>query len=100
MFSPAGDALIKIGKEATNKLIPLLNDTSKGIIAHYILSDIWSEKLINAGVKMGSGVSFTDNKQIYLTLVHNGFVFFKTTSEIFFRINLILLKIKKSGLHF
>jgi hypothetical protein len=41
MFSHAGDSLIKIGKSVTYKLIPILNDTSKGIIAHYILSLIW-----------------------------------------------------------
>ena len=46
MKSSAGDSLIKIGKEATLKLVPLLDDDKKGIIVHYLLSNIWSDSLI------------------------------------------------------
>ena len=41
MKSPAADSLIVIGKPATEKLLPLLTDNKKGIIVHYILSNIW-----------------------------------------------------------
>ncbi len=44
MKSLSADSLIKIGKPATEKLITVLNDTSKGIIAHYILSSIWYDE--------------------------------------------------------
>lgn len=39
--SPLIDSLIQIGKPATVKLIAVLDDTGKGITAHYILSSIW-----------------------------------------------------------
>lgn len=37
-------ALVKIGKPATNKLIAALDDTSKTVIAHIILTEIWGDK--------------------------------------------------------
>jgi hypothetical protein len=41
MKSKAGKKLIRKGKILTPKLINLLNDPKKGLIAHYILSQIW-----------------------------------------------------------
>lgn len=43
--SPAADSLIKIGKEATNYLFPLLDKKEYGIITHYILSNIWVDTM-------------------------------------------------------
>jgi hypothetical protein len=46
MRSYAVDFLItNIGEPATDKLINLLTDATKGIIAHFILSNIWSSSL-------------------------------------------------------
>lgn len=72
MKSSSGNSLVKIGKSATKKLIAVLNDTTKGIIAHFILSTIWSEDLKKAGWKVGSGVYYIPNNldtvnQIYLS---------------------------------
>jgi hypothetical protein len=39
--SEAGWELIKTGKSATDKLIPALADSSKGIVVHYILTNIY-----------------------------------------------------------
>ncbi len=41
MKSNAGKKLIRKGKILTPELINLLNDPKKGLIAHYILSQIW-----------------------------------------------------------
>ena len=41
MNSKAGKKIIRKGNALTPKLIILLNDPQKGIIAHYILSQIW-----------------------------------------------------------
>jgi hypothetical protein len=43
--SAAADSLIKIGKPATKTLLNHLNDTERGIIIHYILSNIWIKKI-------------------------------------------------------
>ena len=45
MKSSSGDSLIKIGKSATKDLIAVLSDTTKGIVAHFILSTIWKNDL-------------------------------------------------------
>lgn len=42
MNSSPGDSLIKMGKNITPQLIPLLEDKDKGVIVHYILSNIWN----------------------------------------------------------
>ncbi|WP_196887507.1 hypothetical protein [Aureivirga sp. CE67] len=42
--SKAADTLIEMGKPITQKLISFLEDPNKGIIIHYILSEIWYEK--------------------------------------------------------
>ena len=42
--SAAGDAIVKMGKSATAKLIPVLEEENKGIIAHFILSEIWKDR--------------------------------------------------------
>lgn len=41
MESKAGQQLLSIGKSATEHLFHLLKDSTKGIIAHYLLSYIW-----------------------------------------------------------
>jgi hypothetical protein len=45
--SPSADSLITIGKSVSGKLIPLLTSSDKGIIAHYILTRIWVDNIIN-----------------------------------------------------
>lgn len=51
MGSKAGWELKKIGKDATKPLLDLLTDyekgKEKGIIAHYILSNIWMDTLLS-----------------------------------------------------
>jgi len=41
MKSEAADSLVDIGKSVSKKLIPLLDNPKKGIIAHCVLSRIW-----------------------------------------------------------
>ena len=72
MKSSSGDSLLKIGKSATKDLIAVLSDTTKGIIAHFILSTMWSDDLKKAGWKVGSGVYYIENNldsvnRIYLS---------------------------------
>jgi hypothetical protein len=82
MFSPAGDSLIKIGKPATDKLIPLLSDTSKGIIVHYILSNIWADKLEKDGQNLGSNVHQVDNDTpAVLGILYTDFVFYQDNNR-------------------
>ena len=45
MQSDPGRELTKIGKTATNQLIGVLTDPNKGIIAHYILTNIWVDTI-------------------------------------------------------
>jgi len=81
MVSPAGDSLIKIGKPATEKLISLLSDTSKGIIAHYILSNIWADKLRRTGQELGSNVRYVENDTITaLAISYTDFIFFQDSN--------------------
>lgn len=40
----AADKIVKMGKSATSQLIPVLADENKGVIAHFILSEIWKER--------------------------------------------------------
>jgi hypothetical protein len=47
---PTGEAakkLLKIGKPATDELLKVLEDESKGVAAHLILSQIWEPKNIS-----------------------------------------------------
>ncbi len=41
--SKAGKQIIQIGKNASPELIQILDTSDKGIIAHFILSEIWKE---------------------------------------------------------
>jgi hypothetical protein len=41
--SKAGTKLIEIGKSVTPELIKVLDNDDKGIIAHFILSEIWKD---------------------------------------------------------
>lgn len=59
--SEAGAAIIKIGKRATPALINILEDQNKGIIAHFILSEIWKEDWEEA---ICCNVSFDGNIEI------------------------------------
>ena len=42
--STVGIKIIQLGKAATPELIKVLDDQNKGIIAHFILSEIWKER--------------------------------------------------------
>ena len=82
MFSPAGDSLIQIGKPATDKLIPLLSDISKGIIAHFILSNIWRKELGKAGQTLGSNVHQVDNDTAaVLGILYTDFIFYQDNNR-------------------
>ncbi len=45
MRSESGRELTKIGKISTTKLLGILTDPNKGIIAHYILTRIWVDTI-------------------------------------------------------
>lgn len=64
MDSYAGDSLVKIGKQVTQRLVELLDDTSKGVIAHFILSNIWKEELKKAGRSVHQYVSTYFDKNV------------------------------------
>lgn len=70
MKSSSGDALIEIGKSATNDLISVLSDTTKGIIAHFILSTIWKDEIKKAGWKVGSRVDYIKNNLDYVNQIY------------------------------
>ncbi|WP_205573384.1 hypothetical protein, partial [Flavisolibacter nicotianae] len=77
MKSPWGDTLIAIGKPATTQLFNVLNDTTKGIIAHFILSNIWANELSKAGHRIGSRVSPVEGlENISLQVLYSGFTFY------------------------
>lgn len=40
----SANSIVRIGKQATPDLIKILDNKNKGIIAHFILSEIWKEK--------------------------------------------------------
>ena len=44
IHSEAGQQIIGLGKKVTPQLIQVLDNENKGIIAHFILSEIWKEK--------------------------------------------------------
>ncbi|MEC4003569.1 hypothetical protein OX283_002770 [Flavobacterium sp. SUN052] len=66
MKSEQAEEIIKMGKSVTPKIIALLDNPSKGIIAHFILSKIW-EKNWGDG-KSGNFVSINDNN---FSVIHN-----------------------------
>ena len=83
MYSAPGDSLLKIGKPATQELINVLDDTSKGIIAHHILVTIWNEELTKAGWDTRSGFIGSFEKSIpqnIAELLIGGLEFNKTKS--------------------
>lgn len=101
MFSPAGDSLIKIGRPATDKLILLLSDTAKGIIAHFILSNIWSDKLQKAGQPLASNVhQVDDDTTAVLGILYTDFTFYQDNSNRNFARQADLDKNKKRWLAF
>ena len=40
----SANSIVAIGKKATPELIKVLDNSNKGIIAHFILSEIWKDK--------------------------------------------------------
>jgi hypothetical protein len=77
MKSAWGDSLIKIGKPATTQLASVLTDPTKGIIAHFLLSNIWANELSKAGLQLGSRVSSIDSvENAYLQVFYSGFTFY------------------------
>ncbi len=60
MKSSWGDSLIKIGKSASPKLIKALDDTTKGVIANFILFKIWRNELPEVSIEFKYDSLFTD----------------------------------------
>lgn len=84
--SEAGKQIIQIGKKATPELIQILDSQDKGIVAHFILSEIWkatwSEQMCCNIMYNGSIEIFTVNGlKIY---VENNVLF---SNEIDLKIN-------------
>lgn len=44
IYGNSAKSIVEIGKEATPELIKVLATKNKGVIAHFILSEIWKEK--------------------------------------------------------
>lgn len=87
MNSSAGDLLIKMGKSSVNKLYPLLDSKEKGIIVHYILSNIF-------GGILSCKSSFEHfDRDSTIDYEYNGLKFFEKNENIF-TIDSILVKNK------
>lgn len=81
MKSSSGDALLKIGKSATKDLISVLDDSAKGIIAHFILSNIWGQEIKKAGWNVGSRVEFIENNLDSINTIYlSGLTFYQNSS--------------------
>jgi hypothetical protein len=77
MKSRCGDSLANIGKLAARPLINVLDDRSKGIIAHFILSKIYRLELSRTGHVLGSNVWPVENeKNVSLRVFYMGFIFY------------------------
>ncbi len=77
LFSPAGDTLIKIGKTAKEKLVPLLTGTSKGIISHFLLSYIWADTTNNKPQLTSSVYPIDNNQDAFLGVRFADFDFYR-----------------------
>ncbi|MFN8359100.1 MAG: hypothetical protein U0264_04220 [Candidatus Kapaibacterium sp.] len=65
-------AILKIGKPATNKLIEALDDTSKTVIAHIVLTQIWND---NKNRLLSEKYIFKEcNQRVGTHYVYNGLV--------------------------
>jgi len=71
MNSKAGDSLVNIGKSVSTKLISLLENPEKGIIAHCVLSRIWF-----VDFNIGSSFENFDKKGI-VEYDYNGLSFYE-----------------------
>lgn len=81
MVSPSGDSLLKVGKQVTWKLLPLLTDTSKAVIAHFLLANIWKKELSEAGRQLGSNVYPVSTKNAVLSILYDGFTFYQNDNH-------------------
>ncbi len=81
--SAAADSLIKIGKPATEKLINYLDDRERGIITHYILSNIWIKKIELSS----SALNYAKDKTIEITFC--GLYFFEKEGHIYTEQNVL-----------
>lgn len=82
MNSPAGDSLVIIGRPATKKLFELLVDSTKGIIAHFILSHIYKYSLSSIGRSLNSSAyQVTIGKDRLLGLFYAGLEFHQDQSS-------------------
>lgn len=77
MRSETGDEIVKLGKRVTPQLISLLTDQDKGIIAHFILTEIWRKKI---GEVISSEV--IEGKKLYI--VYNQLNLFLKDEESFY----------------
>jgi hypothetical protein len=74
MKSDAGDAIVKIGKSATPDLIKVLEDRNKGIIAHFILSEIWKaqwEEAICCNVSYDGNIEMVTINGLKISIENN-----------------------------
>ena len=77
MRSETGNEIVKLGKKVTPQLISLLTDNDKGIIAHFILTEIWRKKI---GEVITSEV--IEGKKLYI--VYNQLNLFLKNEESFY----------------
>jgi hypothetical protein len=77
MRSETGNEIVKLGKKVTPQLISLLTDNDKGIIAHFILTEIWRKKI---GEVISSEV--IEGKKLYI--VYNQLNLFLKNEESFY----------------
>jgi hypothetical protein len=81
IFSPAADTIIKIGKPVTEKIIPLLTDTTKGLIAHFILAHIWADTTKDKPHLASSVYPINNDPDIFLGIRFADFTFYRQNSN-------------------
>ena len=77
MRSETGDEIIKLGKKVTPQLISLLTDNDKGIIAQFILTEIWWKKIGEV-----ISIEVIEGKKLYI--VYNQLNLFLKDEESFY----------------
>ena len=75
MESDSADSLVNIGKSVSKKLIPLLDSSEKGIMAHCVLSRIWV-----ADFSVSTSFENFDKKGI-VEYNYNGLPFYEKNGE-------------------
>lgn len=96
---PAAHSLLRIGKPATPQLLTALSDSTKGTIAHFILTYIWDSELKAEDRVYEDQVLDTTVKAKY-QISDNGFTFYLDDNDHPFTQTKTLAEVKKFWIAF